>query len=116
MHQTKVFIQTKARMCDKFDIESLKSGLYNKPSSYYNKSVELTDIEKIDFPCFICLVNSTCNAHCIKVFRFMNYIADHMRTMTADEICVYRRIVPNNVRKKIELMIQTCSRLAHPEL
>lgn len=109
---------------DRWEVNSIKNKLHHKPATYHEKinlyriinSLSTEALEKLAFPCHTCLVNAVCREHCIEVFRYMNYIADHIGTMTADEICVYRHMVPNNVRKKIESMYRTSSRLAHPQL
>ena len=108
----------------KIKMEDWKLELRNKPEPYVAKlylkkimeRMPEDDLEKLDFPCNLCLVNASCTIHCVRVFRYMNYIADHMGIMTADEIHVYRHVVPNNVRQKIKGMLGSNSRLAHPQL
>lgn len=93
--------------------------LSSKPTTYHEKIklkkiiTDLPDevLEKLRFPCHICLVNAACNKHCSDVYRYMNYIAGHISKMTADEICVYRYTVPNNVRKRIESLIRYNARI-----
>ena len=124
MSQASISVRTKANKFDSLEYNDFKLHLHHKPAGYHEqlnlgKSAEnLSEeqLEKLKFPCIICLVNAACREHCLEVFRYMNYIADHIKYMTADEICVYRHMVPNNVRKKIEEMYRTSSRLAHPKL
>lgn len=108
-----------------FERGFLKRNLKFKPSTYHYEEARwerilatLTNeqLQNLSFPCHTCIVNAACREHCIEVLRYMNYIADHMSTMTANEIHVYRHVVPNNVRKMIEELIKQSSRLAHPQL
>ena len=73
-------------------------------------------LKSFEFPCYECLVSTSCNKYCYVIFKYMNYIADHLPKMTADEIFIYRNIVPIEVIKYIEKMLKTKSRLAHPNL
>jgi len=124
MSQANISVRTKAEKFNSFEYEEIKYNLHHKPGTYHEKIRldkilnKLSDeqISNLKFPCGLCLVNAACRTHCLEVFRYMNYIADHIGYMTADEICVYRHMVPNNVRKKIEEMYRTSSRLAHPQL
>jgi len=105
-------------------MEDWKIDLKNKPEPYVARlnlkkimdNMSDETLANLEFPCNLCLVNAACKLHCIRVFRYMNYIADHMGIMTVDEIHVYRHVVPNNIRKKIEGMLGSNSRLAHPQL
>ena len=67
-------------------------------------------------PCAECLVVAACKHYCIHIFRYMNYIVDHLPTMTADEICVYRHTVPYEIQQFIDKMLQENAKLAHPKL
>ena len=71
-------------------------------------------LEFFKFPCHECLVSVSCNKYCYLVFDYMNYIVDHLPKMTANEICLYRHIVPIEITKYVELMLKTKSKLAHP--
>jgi len=124
MSQANMSVRTKAEKFNSYEYEEFKHNLHHKPASYHEKirldevakNLSEEQLSKLKFPCTLCLVNAACRIHCLEVFRYMNYIADHIGRMTADEICVYRHMVPNNVRKKIEEMYRTSSRLAHPQL
>lgn len=73
-------------------------------------------IDSYTCPCNQCLVAAACQEHCIIIFRYMNYIADHLPEMTADEVFVYRHSVPVDISKYIEKMLRDNARLAHPNL
>ncbi len=68
------------------------------------------------FPCSEkCLVAPSCKLYCYRVFQYMNFIANEIYTMTADQIKTYRDTTPPVVKRKIQEFYTYDKRLAHPE-
>jgi hypothetical protein len=53
------------------------------------------------YPCKICLVVACCGIYCIEHFKFINWIADKIPSMTADQMKEYRESTPIHVARKI---------------
>ena len=92
---------------------------------YYHDIIELKEIinslseeqlKNFRCPCNECLVVAACNEYCIEIFKYMNYIANHLPTMTANEVRVFRYTVPYEIQSYIEKMLKNNTRLAHPLL
>jgi len=68
------------------------------------------------FPCREkCIVAAACKTYCYRVFSYMNFIADEIYTMTADELKIYRESTPPILKRKIQQFYQEDKRLAYPE-
>lgn len=68
------------------------------------------------FPCDNkCIVAAACKIYCYKVFNYMNFIADEIITMNADQIAVYRASTPFFIKRKIQEFYTYDKRLAYPE-
>jgi hypothetical protein len=74
----------------------------------------LSDID-CEFPCTECLVTAICSLYCFKVFNYMNFIADTMQELTANQICIYRTTTPQVIIRKIEEFYKTNKRLVSPQ-
>lgn len=68
------------------------------------------------FPCSDkCIVSAACKLYCYKVFNYMNFIADEIYLMTADQIETYRKTTPLSIRRKVQEFYTYNKRLAHPD-
>jgi len=68
------------------------------------------------FPCEKkCLVTSACSLYCYLVFDYMNFIADSIYEMDADQIEAYRKSTPACIKRKIQDFYTNGKRLAYPE-
>lgn len=68
------------------------------------------------FPCSEkCLVAPSCKLYCYKVFNYMNFIADKINIMTADQLQTYRGSTPFIIKRKIQEFYTYDKRLAYPE-
>jgi len=84
-----------------------------------DKKVEAPDTPDSGFifPCSgkRCLVSASCDLYCYHVFNYMNFIADNIYTMTADQIKLYRESTPLALKRKIQDFYMSGRRLANPE-
>lgn len=55
-----------------------------------------------NYPCNNCIVKACCQKKCVLHFQFVNYTADHMGKMTADELYEFRINTPIEVRRVVE--------------
>lgn len=64
------------------------------------------------YPCSNCIVKACCQKKCVLHYQFINYISNHMGTMTADELYDFRinSNTPIKVRRTIELFWKTKTR------
>ena len=68
------------------------------------------------FPCNKkCLVVACCDLYCVSVFDYMNFIADEINHMTADQVHTYRTTTPGAIKRKIQEFYTYGKRLAYPE-
>lgn len=82
----------------------------------HKNNIEEVIDNKYVFPCSKgCIVYACCKSWCSDVFNFCNLIADSMYTMTADEINIYRKTTPLEIRLKIQTMYTYNKRITCPD-
>ena len=66
------------------------------------KFYQMTTGNCYSYPCPNCIVKACCKDKCVLHYQFINFIADHIGRMTADEIHEFGISTPLEFKKKVE--------------
>lgn len=76
---------------------------------------ERCDMSLYEYPCNNCFVKPICQLYCSKVFDYINFVADNFGEQMADNnLNIFNKSVPNNIKRKIEQFHKFGARFSHP--